>query len=332
MKPLMVLLKREWLEWSRVILGTIVVITFLNLLMLITVTRGSNWMHEKLEQEGHINLEDIQINDEEVGDVDIRMNGDEVEIYIEGDASPYLVEQWLEKSASPVVFGMRMGMLGTFAFVLFLSLFYFSDAIYKERADHSTLFYRSLPVSDHLLLASKIGAGIIGVIGLTLFLSVEYLVFARLAILIIGEPINSLAAGVLGKISFFGIFWDWFSYLIYAGIRMAPLALFLMLVGTFVKGRPLLIGIGGPILFSISWAIVFRSSAVLESIGRFFWGFNKVIFEQWGSMVNGVESGAVTYGGFLGYLFTVDTLISVLVSALLYYGMWTLYRKNIPTG
>jgi hypothetical protein len=332
MKTLMMLWKREWLEWRRVIIGTIVIVTFMNLLMLLSVSRGANWMHETLDEKGHITLEDIQIDNEEVGDVDIRVNGKDIEITIEGEDSNHSVDTWLQRSAMPVVMGMRIGMMATFGFVLFLSLFYFSDAIYKERADHSTLFYRSLPVSDHQILGSKISAGLLGVIGLTLFLSVEYVVFARLGIAIVGEPINTLAAQVLSKVSYLGIIWDWFSYLLYAAIRMAPLAIFLMLVGTFVKGRPLLIGIGGPILFSITWAILFQSGAFLKSLAKFFWGFNSVMFEQMESMAKGVVDGNLIYGGFLSYLFSLDTLISLLVSALLYSGMWMLYRKNIPTG
>ena len=331
MKPLMVLLKREWLEWKRVIIGTVLVITFLNLLMLLSVSRGSAFFHDKLDQDGHINLEDIQINDEEVGDIDIRMNGNDVEVTIAGEATKS-VEEVLSSVAGPVAFGMRFGMMGTFAFVLFLSLFYFSDAIYKERADNSTLFYRSLPLSDHLLLGSKIGAGLIGVIGLTLFLSIEYLVFIRIAIWIVGEPFTSLASLVLSHISYIGVIWDWFSYLLFAAIHMAPLALFLMLVGTFVKGRPLLIGIGAPILLSISWAIIFKSAALFKVIGKFFWGFNQVLIDQWNIMEKGMSGDIQVYGNFWAYIFNVDTLISILVSVLLYYGTWHIYRKNIPTG
>ena len=182
MKPLMILLKREWLEWQRVIIGTILVITFLNLLMLLSVSRGSDFFHEKMNEKGHIVINDFQFEDEEEVDLDIRINGNDVQINIEGKDTPRSVENMHSKVAIPIAFGLRFGMMGTFAFVLFLSMFYFSDAIYKERADNSTLFYRSLPVDDHVLLGSKITAGLIGVIGLTLFLSLEYLVFIRIAI------------------------------------------------------------------------------------------------------------------------------------------------------
>ena len=332
MKPLVVLLKREWLEWQRVIIGTILVITFLNLLMLLSVSRGSDFFHEKLNQDGHIVIDDFQFNDEEEVDLDIRLNGKDVEITIDGKDTPHSVEKMLNKVAIPIAFGMRFGMMGTFAFVLFLSLFYFSDAIYKERADNSTLFYRSLPVNDHMLLGSKIAAGLIGVIGLTLFLSLEYLVFIRIAIWIMGEPFTSLASLILSQISYLRLIWDWFGYLIFAAIHMAPLALFLMLVGTYVKGRPLLVGIGAPILLSISWAIIFQSAALLKTIGKFFWGFNQVLIDQWEIMEKGLDSDMAIYGNFWAYIFNTDTAISVLVSALLYYGIWHVYRKNVPTG
>ena len=332
MKPLIVVLKREWLEWQRVIIGTILVITFLNLLMLLSVSRGSDFFKQELEEEGHILLDDFQINDDEEVDVDIRMNGSDVEITIDGENAPRSVEQILSNVAAPVVFGLRIGMMGTFAFILFLSMFYFSDSLYKERADNSTLFYRSLPVNDHLILGSKIAAGLIGVIGLTLFLSIEYLVFLRIAIWIMGEPFTFLAGLVLGQVSYLRLIWDWFGYLIFAAIHMAPLALFLMLVGSYVKGRPLLVGIGAPVLFSISWAIIFQSAAFLITIGKFFWGFNQVIIDQWETIENGLDTGIVAYGNFWAYIFNADTAISVLVSALLYYGIWYVYRKNIPTG
>ena len=331
MKTLLILIKREWLEWRRVVIGTIAVITFMNLLMLLTVTRGSVWFHETMEEKGHITFEDVHFNDDESGDVDIRMNGNDIEVYIEGEDSVQSTGKWINKAAKPILFGMRFGMLGTFGFVLFLSLFYFSDAIFKERADNSTLFYRSLPVSDHFLLGSKMAAGMLGVIGLTLFLSIEHLLFIRLGFMIIGEPINLMAKLVMSQVSYIGIIWDWFSYLVIAGIRMVPLALFLMLVGAYVKGRPLIIGVGGPILLAISWAIIFKSGALLKTIGRFLWGFNQMLIDQWDAMEQGLDSGHLVYGNFWGYLVSVDTLISIMVSGLLYYAMWFIYRKNIPT-
>jgi len=49
-------------------------------------------------------------------------------------------------------------------------------------------------------------------------------------------------------------------------------------------------------------------------------------------MEKGLDTDMAIYGNFWAYIFNVDTAISVLVSALLYYGIWHTYRKNIPTG
>lgn len=332
MKPLMMLLKREWLEWQRVIIGTILVITFLNLLTLFSVGRGSSWFYETLGREGHINMKHFEIDGDDIGEVDIRMDGKNVEIFVEGENAAEDINHALAKASTPVAFGLRLVMQGIFIFVLFLSLFYFSDAIYKERADASTLFYRSLPVSDHYLLGSKIAAGLIGVIGLTLFLSIEYLLFVRLAIMVWGKPISTMISTVFSQISYIGLMWDWFSYLIYAAIRMSPLALFLMLVGTYVKGRPLLIGIGAPILAAISWSIIFQSAALFRIIGKFFWGFNLAIIDSWENAIEGVGDGSIPYANPWDYIFNLETLGALMASGLLYYALWFVYRKNIPTG
>ena len=332
MNTLKVLLKREWLEWQRVVIGTVIVITFLNFLMLLTVARGSSWFHETLDRDGSIKMKDVQISDEDVFDLEIHQNDGELEFYVEGENTTADVDAFLDQAAKPVIYGMRFGMQGIFLFVLFLSLFYFSDAIYKERADNSTLFFRSLPVDDHMLLGSKIGAGLLGVIGLTLFLSLEYLLFVRVAFMIWGDPLNSMVSAVFSRVSYIGIIWDWFSYLLYAAIRMAPLALFLMLVGAFVKGRPLLIGIGGPILAAISWSILFKSAALFKFIGKFFWGFNIVLIEQWQELSPKWHTEELVYANPWDYIFNIDTLGALLASAVLYYVLWTVYRKNVPTG
>jgi len=332
MNTMKVLLKREWLEWQRVIIGTILVITFLNFLMLLTVARGSSWFHDTLEREGVIHMDDVQISDDKEGDLTIRKEDGGLQFYFEGENTTEELGEFLDEAAKPVIYGMRFGMQGIFLFVLFLSLFYFSDAIYKERADNSTLFFRSLPVDDHMLLGSKILAGLLGVIGLTLLLSIEYLLFTRVAFMIWGDPLNTMVSAVFSRISYIGIVWDWFSYLLYAAIRMAPLALFLMLVGAYVKGRPLLIGIGGPILLAISWSIVFKSAALFKMIGKFFWGFNLVLIEQWHLLENKFHSQDVVYANPWDYIFNVDTLGALLASAVLYYALWTIYRKNLPTG
>jgi len=332
MKTLQVLLHREWLEWRRVILGTILIITFLNLLMLVSVTRGSIWFHDKLEHEGQITIQDMRVNGSDSKRIDIQKNGQSVDIHISGDTDDESLDETLNEAVMPIKFGLQLGLQGIFIFVLFLSLFYFSDAIYRERADNSTSFYRSLPVNDHLLLGSKIAAGLIGVIGLALFLSLDYLLFTRLAVLIVGEPLNTITKVISEQISYVALIWGWLSYFIYAAIRMAPLALFLMLVGAYVKGRPLLLGIGGPLLLAVSWSIVFKSAALFRMIGKFFWGLNLATVDTWGNLQLGYDKSGLSIANPWGQLVSWETLLTLLVSALLYYSLWKIYKKNLPTG
>jgi len=121
MKPLMILLKREWLEWQRVVIGTILVITFLNFLMLLSVARGSSYFHETLGRESHINMEHFEINGDDIGEVDIRMDGNNVEIFVEGENAADDINRALSKASTPVALGLRLGMQGIFIFVLFQS-------------------------------------------------------------------------------------------------------------------------------------------------------------------------------------------------------------------
>ncbi len=89
---------------------------------------------------------------------------------------------------------------------------------------------------------------------------------------------------------------------------------------------------GGPILLSISWAIIFKSAALFIALGKFFWGFNLALIEQWGLKDHGLRGEALQYGNPWDYIFNLETLLALVVSALLYYGLWLVYRKNIPTG
>ena len=51
-------------------------------------------------------MEDIQINDEDVGDIEIRMDGNDIEVYIEGEDAAKNINQALEKVSRPIAFGL----------------------------------------------------------------------------------------------------------------------------------------------------------------------------------------------------------------------------------
>jgi hypothetical protein len=134
------------------------------------------------------------------------------------------------------------------------------------------------------------------------------------------------------NIHFTALLYDWFVYLLVSSTRLLPLALFLMVVSAWVKGRPLIIGIGGPILLGITVAILFGSPAVFKTMVELFINLTQMTSEQWLVTDNYSGGPLVLYGSFWGYLFTWDTLLILVISGALYATVRWLYRKNIPTG
>jgi len=342
MRAFMALLKREWLEWQRVIIWIVLIFTFLGFLALFTVNRWSEKINEELTRYGHFTIEDIKVEDDEGNDervsVDIQISEDELILNLERESD----EEWWdegvgdeedwEKPVIPLAYFLRFALQGLFGVVLFLALFYFADAIYKERSDNSTLFYRSLPASDHLLLGSKLVAGTLGIVGLTLFISIEFLAMVRIGIWLLRDPLATLAQAYFDQIQLAGLLGDWLVYLLAAALRLLPLMLFLMLVSAWVKGRPLLIGIGGPILAGIAFAILFRSGEFLKWMFKLFVTLNRMLVEQWQVRDVYPEQVGDLYGDFWGYIFSWETLLVLVVSGAMYMAMVWLYRRNIPVS
>lgn len=343
MKHFGMLIKREWLEWQRIIIWTVAITTFLSLLALFTMNRGSNHIQRELEKNGHLHIEEFVVEDDDEGErsfsFDIQVDGDEVNIQAREHFESDDYEETTESSEDPTglpTIGMAY-FLG-FSFhalhflVLFLALFYFADSFYKERADNSTLFYRSLPISDNMIVSSKLVSGLLGIMLLTLLLSLELLIVARMGMGLLGKPLSTFVVGYWSDIQIAGLIYDWIVFLIVSSTRLLPLVLFLMLVSAWVKGRPLIIGIGGPILLGITVAILFGSPAVFTTMFELFVNITRMTTEQW-LVADSYAGGPLEiYGSFWGYLFTWDTLLILIISAGLYYGNLWLYRKNIPTG
>ncbi len=340
MRPFLALIRREWLEWRRVVLVTILVITFLQVLALFTVNRGAMHFHRQLSEAGHVSVEDMTIETDEGPDehysVDIRLRGDQLDVRWDrldkGDDSTIERElsELTEKPVLAMAYYMVAGFQASLYFVLFLALFYFSDALFKERADSSTLFYRSLPVSDHLVLLAKIGGGLLGIILLTLFLNLEYLLFTRFAIWILRDPVSGAVADLWGRILFLPALGDWLTYLLASAFRLLPMALFLMIVSAWVKGRPLIVGVGGPILAGVAFAILFRSGQLLRWLFEVFINITVMLKDRWHGEFT--ESGLDIFNHFWGYIFSWETLFLLLASGGMYALLVWLYRRNLPVG
>lgn len=245
----------------------------------------------------------------------------------------------IDKNFKPdILSGLSFGILTGFViiqlFVLFIALFYFSDSIYKERSNNSTLYFRSLPIGDHLVLFSKLKAGSIGIIGLTTIMLIILLIYAQFAVRIVSGNFWDIISIPLNQINKVDLFIDLIIYQIVTLIWISPLILFLMLVSSIVKNRPLIIGVGLPILLSITLMVVFEQNDIILQISYIFNAIEQMFIEQ--NLISEISNLGTNdvniLGSFWKYLLTQRTLFSIIISGLIYFATWNFYRKNIPTN
>ncbi len=355
MIQLIALIEREWWEWKRVILWTVGVFTFLLLLSLVPINRMSNKFESWAEDERlwidndmstSLKFDSDELTEEEIDRIKISLSAKGIDITDRGvesldsliARSKQTTKDKLSESPLAVIKPYSYGILAGFSmiqfFVLFIALFYFSDSLFKERSNYSTLFFRSQPVNDHLILLSKLKAGGIGIIGLTITMLIILLVYSRLAILTVSGDIWDIISGPLNQINIFQLFGDLILIQIVSLLWLSPLILFMMLVSATVKNRPLIVGIGIPLLLAIILQIIFGENAFVTQIGDIFGAIAEMITSQnLISEMNVVSvEGVDLFGPFWGYLFSVRTLVSLLVSGLFYGATWIMYRKNISTN
>ncbi|MBC8214520.1 MAG: hypothetical protein ISR90_05270 [Candidatus Marinimicrobia bacterium] len=337
MKQFLALLKREYWEWKRVIFWTIGVFSFLLLLTLIPIHRLSisfeNWGKEEKDIAigfGHNN----QTNE----------NGSDVFIVFESDNSeiPDRVKQrainGLAGSPLKVIksfsYGILAGFLAIQILIIFIALFYFSDSVFKERSNSSSYFFRSQPLNDNWILLSKLKAGAIGIIGLTLIMLAILFVYIWIAMLSISGEAWDIISGPLSQINMVDLFCDLILYQIIVLLWLSPLVLFMVFISSMVKNRPLIIGIGAPILFGITLQVIFGENEFVNQIINIFEAIPIMLSNQ--NLINGLEviisEQVNVLGSFWGDLFSLRTLISLIISGVIYLATLQMYRKNITTN
>jgi hypothetical protein len=311
MKQFMALLKREFLEWKLVILWTIGVFSFLLLLTLIPINR--------------LDIEALTSFRNEMGE----------ELYKGsfGDLS-----QKISQNSLTIIKPFSLGVLAGFSaiqfLVMFIGLFYFTDSLFKERSNDSTLYFRSLPVNDHMIILSKIKAGSIGVISMTLILLLIMFIYIRTAVVMVSGEIWGIIITLLNQINMFDLFFDLILYQIVALIWISPLILFMIFLSATVRNRPLIMGIGIPILLGITLQVIFGENAYVTQIVDVFEAIPTMLKSQY--LLANLEQVSSTdisiLGSFWGDLFSIRTLGSLAVSGLIYFATWKMYRKNISTN
>ncbi|MFQ6611396.1 MAG: hypothetical protein ACE5D7_11465, partial [Fidelibacterota bacterium] len=194
MKLFLVLLKREWWEWKNTIFWVAGIYTFILVMMLVPITKLS---HNIDPHEINFKFDDIESN------------------WDDHNSSKYQedFENW--KYAEPgvkavVAYGMSLagGIQFLQMFLLFIGLFYFADSLFTERMDLSTLFIRSQPISDHMVIVSKIVAGFMGIIGVSLIMSLVFLFFVKTSLWILGSEFGELITSVTRRIRIVDMYSD----------------------------------------------------------------------------------------------------------------------------
>jgi len=347
MSELLTLLKREWWEWRRVTVWTVGVFSFLLLLTLVPMNRLSQKIESELVDKMLLNEMDLEeLSQEKKDEITFSMSLTNENYNVDDflnmgkllSKEKQIIEEKLAESPMTIIKPYSYGILAGFSmiqlFVMFIGLFYFSDSLYKERSNDSTLYFRSLPVSDHWILFSKLKAGAVGIIGLTISMLSIYLVYSQLAIRIVSGEIWEVLSGTLSQINMIDLFFDLIVYQVIALIWMSPLILFLMLISATVRNRPLIAGIGLPILFSITLQVIFGENAFVSEIVNIFVAIPTMINDQ--NLINSMETvpgdGVDLFASFFGDLFSLRTLGSLVLSGLFYLATLKLYRKNIPTN
>ncbi len=168
---------------------------------------------------------------------------------------------------------MYQGMLGSSVFFTvvmgFVIFFYLLGSLYDDRKDRSILFWKSLPVSDTLTLASKlITAMVVIPTFFVLILVITHIIMAIIGSAMIlsvdGNP-WTLFLGVTNPLKAWAmIATSWFAHSIWA----LPMYDWLMLVSAFAPRVPLLFATLPPLVFAVlqTWIEFLRTFTLKSNI------------------------------------------------------------------
>jgi ABC-2 type transport system permease protein len=267
------------------------------------------------------------------------------EMYTFREAVRLLAEQPAEFRAThgnEVILGSSLFFSLVLSFVVF---FYLLGSLYDDRKDRSILFWKSLPASDTLTIASKLLTAMVlaPLIFWVAFILTQIIMGAIASIMVIsvGENPWILFLSVVNP------FEAWFillvSYLA-ASIWFLPIYGWLLLVSAFAPRIPLLFAVLPPVVFAIlqGWIGFLRTFTLNNNlfgiIGE--WVANSPavlsagVHDGRGSLALGFPltddfDHAVTLGNILDRLFSVQMLAGLVVAAVfLAAALWLRHRAT----
>lgn len=251
MHKLPMLIRREfWESRNYFVVLPVVIAAFMVLLMLVaTILSGSSFVDINLELE------------ERSGQDVYRLETDNVFSYVvaelEGQTDRrrgMTLKSGLQGVASPIII--------TLFFVVF---FYLLDSLYSDRKDRSILFWKSLPISDSLTIASKLVTGLV----------VVPLVYLAIAAVVQLAGLLFLTFATFGTdISAWEVVWKPAPLIAIWGVFIAQLAFYwlwglpifawLLAVSAFAKSAPLMWAVGVPVAIVVAER-VFSSHSTIAS-------------------------------------------------------------------
>ncbi|MFC1620102.1 hypothetical protein ACFL45_09170 [Candidatus Neomarinimicrobiota bacterium] len=319
MKTFIALLIREWREWRTVILVTSILYVIGLIGYTVAIYKGSDA------------LEDEDFRTEWFDDDWERAEDDEEWL------SP---KEWAAiGKAEGLFFGwthmLRVGISFIALSLLVLAFFYLVDAVFKERSDGTTFFYRSLPVTDLALLSSKLLVGTVGFLTLSFVMGVILVYYAQIITPAAFSDLLQASGLSTYQIASLDLLGDWSVFHILSLVWILPYATYFLLVSTVTRSRPLLVVIGIPLLLGILWRLLVGDNAFLREVTSNFNLLGDAIKQEWlgtdGPYAVAGESVEL-FGSFSEYLITVRSVISLLISGIFFSLTFYAYRRNLPVS
>ena len=141
--------------------------------------------------------------------------------------------------------GMMVIVVTFFVVMAIYSTWYLLDCLYADRKDRSILFWKSMPISDSVTVASKLGIALI-------LIPLCYFAFADLTTLLMAFIISVRAGASIGSSLWRGDLWLeiqalWFYLIVTTAIWYLPVAGWLLLVSAWAKRAVILWSILPPL-------------------------------------------------------------------------------------
>lgn len=244
---------------------------------------------------------------------------------------------------------MYQSMLGSSLFFTvvmhFVIFFYLLGSLYDDRKDRSILFWKSLPASDTLTIASKLLAAMVVIpVFFLAILFITHIIMAIIGSLTVlsvgGNPwtlflsvVNPLAAWAMISASYFA-----------QSIWALPLYGWLMLVSAFAPRVPLLFATLPPLVLAVlqTWIEFLRTFTlkhnVVGVIGEWFFNSPAIFSAEFDGHEGGIALGvpltdtfdhAVTLSNMLDRIFSVQMLAGLLIATVfLGAALWLRHRAT----